>query len=341
MSDLSTTSWSEVDASNSTFPPEGWPAGMFPNAVEPTARMMMGAMKRFWNRVSPVYAATLTTTDTYAVTETQAMAGYSLYEKRATRFPAANVNSSPTVNHSSLGAVFFKKWDGAGNIVNLATGDIQAQEHEYYWDGIRMVLLNPTSGVLLGNTNKATPTSSDSFVLTDAAAANAQKVALLSAFPLSTIAKLLAAKASPNSSDSVVITDSAANNVGKSTPIGALVAAGLAPQIFTKSFTSTTTAIVSGGAVAMAHGLGVAPLLVQCRLQCVTNEAGFVAGQQVIYGICDGSTLNHGLSMAPDTTNMNIRYGSDVNAFVIPNASTGAGAPLTNINWTLVVKAWA
>lgn len=146
MSDISTTSWSEVDASNSTAPPEGWPAGMFPNAVEPSARMNMAAVKRFWNRVNPTYLATYnSSSDTFTVSETQTRAGYSLYERIATRFPSANTSSSPSILSSGLGAQLIKKWSGAGALTNLLVGDIQAQEHEYYWDGSEMVLLNPVA----------------------------------------------------------------------------------------------------------------------------------------------------------------------------------------------------
>lgn len=236
MSDLSTTSWSEVDASNNQTPPEGWPAGMFANAVEGAARMNMGAVKRFWNRINPVYLATLTTTDTYAVTETQAMDGYRLYERRRTRFPNANVSSSVTVNHSSLGAIFFKKYDGAGNLVNIASGDIQAKDHDYWWDGTEMVLTNPSS-VTLGSTKKASPTSSDSVVIADAAAASAQKLALLSAIP-----GVYPNKAAPTTADSVVITDASAGSTGRSATLDAVLGlVHLRQQVFTTSGTFVTS----------------------------------------------------------------------------------------------------
>src|SRR5215469_7373576 len=58
--DLNQSSWSETDGSNTSAPPAGWPAGMQPNQVEPTARAMMGATKRWYNHLN----ATATTAGT-------------------------------------------------------------------------------------------------------------------------------------------------------------------------------------------------------------------------------------------------------------------------------------
>lgn len=207
MTDIVTTSWSETDASNNQFPPEGWPAGMFPNAVEPAARMNMGALKRFWNRANPVYAAVLSTTDTYTVTPAQAIAGYGLFERWRVRFPSPNTATSPTLSISSFPPQVFQKYT-SGVLGNLAAGDIQAQDHEFWWNGINLILINPTpstglvsisntsNGGLLFNTVanavvakfqpsnlpvKAAFTSSDSLVISDALATNVPKTGLVSA----------------------------------------------------------------------------------------------------------------------------------------------------------------
>ena len=52
------TVWSETDASNDSAPPGGWPPGMAPNNVEPSARANMGAVKRFWDRINPANSTT-------------------------------------------------------------------------------------------------------------------------------------------------------------------------------------------------------------------------------------------------------------------------------------------
>lgn len=145
MAEISNTSWTETDGGNVFPPPAGWPAGMFPNAVEPTAQAMMGAVKRFWNRVNPAYQASLSTTDSFVITPTQPITGYGLYERWRARFPSANITTSPTIVISSLPAQPIKKYNGSGGVVNVTTGDIQAQDHGIWWDGSEMILENPAS----------------------------------------------------------------------------------------------------------------------------------------------------------------------------------------------------
>lgn len=41
--------WSPIDESNTAAPPNGWPENMAPSAVNNTARMMMGAIRRFFD----------------------------------------------------------------------------------------------------------------------------------------------------------------------------------------------------------------------------------------------------------------------------------------------------
>lgn len=215
MSDISTTSWSELDASNSQVPPEGWPAGMAANAVEPSARMNMGAVKRHWNRINPVYAATQSTADSYVVTPTQAIAGYGLYELWRVRMGIANASTSPTLAISGFPPQPVKKYSGS-SITALSAGDIRAKDHAFWWDGIEFILVDPfsnangtvtsidavsdtSSGILASGgpvtgagafnfridptrtPTKATLTSQDSFLIGDAAAGTAVKRAVMAA----------------------------------------------------------------------------------------------------------------------------------------------------------------
>lgn len=53
MSDVSSSNWSETDASNDILGGPGWPGGMNANQVEPNARGMMGAIRRIWDRLNP------------------------------------------------------------------------------------------------------------------------------------------------------------------------------------------------------------------------------------------------------------------------------------------------
>lgn len=56
--DISNGSYSTTDGGNNAAPPNGWPAGMFPNQVEPSARANMGATKRWWERANPTLSTT-------------------------------------------------------------------------------------------------------------------------------------------------------------------------------------------------------------------------------------------------------------------------------------------
>lgn len=151
MTDIVTTSWSEVDANNNQFPPEGWPAGMLPNAVEPTARMNMAALKRFWNRVNPVYLTTQgATTDSYIATPTQAIGGYGLFEKWDLRPHVQSQSTSPTLSISGFPVTPIKKYSG-GSIAALAQGDIQTtRAHTFYWDGTQFILRDPATSSVQG-----------------------------------------------------------------------------------------------------------------------------------------------------------------------------------------------
>lgn len=142
MADLSQSSWSETDANNNQTAPLGWTPGvMLPTQVEPTAQAMMGAMKRWWNRQNPTYAAILTTTDTYVVTPQTPVTSFTSFELWRVRMPSANVTTSPTITWGPSAATIQKYNNGA--LVNLALGDIQAQYYEFFFNNTVMVLTNP------------------------------------------------------------------------------------------------------------------------------------------------------------------------------------------------------
>lgn len=111
---------------------------------------------------------------------------------------------------------------------------------------------------------------------------------------------------------------------------------------FTKEFTSTQQTITAAGSLALAHGLAVKPKLVQASLVCITGELGYTAGDEVLLsaGMPSEATANRGISIVPDATNVNIRYGSAATTFVLPNKSTGVASAATNANWRLVIRAW-
>lgn len=102
MSDIGTTSWSETDASNSTPAPQGWPEGMAPSGVNDSGRAMMGATKRFWDRINGTIQATNVVNDytlAYSVNDS------SLFQGAVYTFRAAAANT---------GAATLNVGDGSG-----------------------------------------------------------------------------------------------------------------------------------------------------------------------------------------------------------------------------------
>ena len=93
----------------------------------------------------------------------------------------------------------------------------------------------------------------------------------------------------------------------------------------------------------IAHGLGVAPELIQIYLECQTAELGYSINDFVPvnnHRTQDG-TASQGVSVVLDSTNLNLRFGSTAAAFSLLNKSTGTSANITNGNWELIIRAWA
>ena len=123
MADLNTASWSETDASNNAAPPAGWPAGMFPNQVEPTAQAMMGALKRWWNRSNGVYVST-GAAGIYAVAPSNGgfPTGYVDGERYIWKAHQAS-QGADTLNWNALGAKGLYK-PSTGGFVAVGANDI-------------------------------------------------------------------------------------------------------------------------------------------------------------------------------------------------------------------------
>jgi hypothetical protein len=129
--DISQSNWNEVDASNTTPPPDGWPAGMAPSGVEPGNRAIMGAVKRFWNRTNTTQTTAGTST-AYTLTYGVAPAAYVNGEQYSFVVNQA-CGASPTLNINALGAVALRKFVN-GAFTALVAGDLQANQvvHLHY-----------------------------------------------------------------------------------------------------------------------------------------------------------------------------------------------------------------
>ncbi len=117
--------WSETDAGNTSPPPDGAPAGTYPNQAEGIWRAMMGALKRSWDRIN----GTVTTAGS---------AGAYAYVPADVAFPTALVTGeiytwranftsvgNDTLNVNALGARALYKASASGP-ARIAAGDIQA-----------------------------------------------------------------------------------------------------------------------------------------------------------------------------------------------------------------------
>lgn len=107
-----------------------------------------------------------------------------------------------------------------------------------------------------------------------------------------------------------------------------------------KSFVSAEQTITSAGSLTIPHGLGAMPSLIQCRLVCISDEDNYVAGDELIISPDFLGITNAGLSIVPDATNLNIRYGSATQPFQQLNKTTGASGSFNKALWKLVVRAW-
>lgn len=131
--DISQSNWNETDANNNTAPPDGFPFGMPPSGENTGARAIMGAVKRWWNRMKPTATDGSGTSTAYTLTYAVAPAGYVDGETYLVRFDKACGNA-PTLNVMSLGAIALCKFVG-GAWVPLAAGDISAaQVVRFYYD---------------------------------------------------------------------------------------------------------------------------------------------------------------------------------------------------------------
>lgn len=112
---------------------------------------------------------------------------------------------------------------------------------------------------------------------------------------------------------------------------------------FQKAFESAQQNISFGGLNQVPHGLGVKPKLYLAFLQCTTADSGYAIGDEievnpgVAYGQLNSQSSNAGISIWPDATNINVRFGSTLTVI----SKTGGASNINSSSWKLVVRAWA
>lgn len=105
------------------------------------------------------------------------------------------------------------------------------------------------------------------------------------------------------------------------------------------TFVSSEQTITSGGSLTLAHGLSGAPYICTVKLVCTTAEFNYSIGDVYHYTTISNATSNGGVAVIPDATNLNIRYGSAINTFIIHNKTTGATGLANNSRWNAVFTA--
>lgn len=142
-SNIPDPNWSERDDHNAENAPLGWPPGL-PAKIELIGQMMMGAIKRFWNKANPVYLTT-GTLDAYIVTTEGNAVTLNLYEIIRVRIDRANTTTTPTLKFAKTNARTIVKVTSAG-VVPLIAGDMQTgRDHSFWFNGTNFVLSNPAT----------------------------------------------------------------------------------------------------------------------------------------------------------------------------------------------------
>lgn len=142
MSDISNAFWSETDSSNNSASPNGWAVGtMLPNQVEPTGQMMMGAIKRSWDRIN----GTVTSGGSAnAQTLTYSVAPPSYVTGEVYTFKAGASNSgATTLNVNALGAKNVYKLGSSGPEAAVSGDIVSGNVYIAVYDGTEFQLLNP------------------------------------------------------------------------------------------------------------------------------------------------------------------------------------------------------
>ena len=146
LNNSSTGQWYEVDASNVSASPDGWPTGTYPNQVEPIGRSTMGAIKRFWDRIN----GTVTTTgsaNAYVYTPVSSTYPTAYVSGEVYTFKANFTNTgAATINIRSLGAKNIFQKSGAG-VVALTGGEIRSGDIVIIcYDGTQFQIISSSAG---------------------------------------------------------------------------------------------------------------------------------------------------------------------------------------------------
>ncbi|WP_342150226.1 hypothetical protein [Methylorubrum sp. SB2] len=116
------------------------------------------------------------------------------------------------------------------------------------------------------------------------------------------------------------------------------------PTAFTLGFESAEQTIENAGLRTIPHGLGVEPKLIYGVLVCKTAQSGYAVGDRVQVPLAfNGADVPCAAAVVADNQNIRVRYANNPNSipFVGLDFSTGNGIQYTNVNWRLIIRAYA
>ena len=101
---------------------------------------------------------------------------------------------------------------------------------------------------------------------------------------------------------------------------------------------SGAVAIVSSSSINFAHNLSVEPNLFVIKLVCISNNRGYVVGDEIfdLYGGYEDGQ-NRGVTIQADATNVNVAFSTSSSVFTGLNKTTNVRQTLGNSNWTVEV----
>ncbi|MEH6525909.1 MAG: hypothetical protein V7723_07525 [Sneathiella sp.] len=111
---------------------------------------------------------------------------------------------------------------------------------------------------------------------------------------------------------------------------------------FHGEFTSPPQTISNAGDFDLPHGLGGFSTALVAFLICTTDSEGFVAGEKIPVALGhQSSSVPNSITLIETATNIKGQFAAYTEPFIIPHATTGANASLTNANFDFYVRAWA
>ena len=144
---------------------------------------------------------------------------------------------------------------------------------------------------------------------------------------------------SSNADAALDLTGSAEVFIGLTAAALEAIAAG---SVLTKSYASSGQTITSSGLLTLSHGMGLEPKITQYILQCTTAEHGFSIGDRInVSSYTSGNSAPRPMNVVVTTTQIQIRFSNENQAFQIGVKSTGDSQSITNDRWELYVGAFA